>query len=57
HVAALAAHGLEADVVLCHPGALAMGELAVACVEEPVAVPDLSGHDPALLAEALARLS
>ncbi|MBV8304580.1 MAG: YvcK family protein [Acidimicrobiia bacterium] len=57
HVAALAAHGLDVDVVLCHPGALPMGDLAVACVEEPVAAPDLSEHDPALLAEALARLS
>jgi uncharacterized cofD-like protein len=56
HVAALADHGLEVDVVLCHPGALPMGDGDVACVEEPVAAPDLSEHDPALLAEALSRL-
>jgi 2-phospho-L-lactate transferase/gluconeogenesis factor (CofD/UPF0052 family) len=56
HVAALADHGLEVDVVLCHPGALPMGEVAVACVEERVAVSDLSEHDPVLLSGALARL-
>jgi uncharacterized cofD-like protein len=56
HVAALADHGLEVDVVLCHRGALPMGEVAVACVEERVAVSDLSEHDPVLLSGALARL-
>jgi uncharacterized cofD-like protein len=56
HVAALAAHGLEVDVALCHPGALPMGEVGVVCVEEPVAAADLSEHDPAQLAEALSRL-
>ena len=57
HVAALAAHGLEVDVALCHPGALPMGEVGVVCVEQPVAVPDLSEHDPALLADALSHLT
>ena len=56
HVSALADHGLEVDVVLCHPGALPMGDVAVECVEERIAVADLSEHDPALLSEALARL-
>jgi uncharacterized cofD-like protein len=56
HVAALASHGLGVNVVLCHPGALPMGEVGVACVEEPVASPDLSEHDPVLLAGALSRL-
>jgi len=56
HVAALAAHGLGVDVALCHPDALPKGEVGVVCVEEPVAVPDLSEHDPALLAEALSHL-
>ena len=57
HVAALAAHGLDVDVVLCHPGALAMGDPGVVCVEEPIAAADLSQHDPALLGEALSRLT
>jgi uncharacterized cofD-like protein len=57
HLAALAAHGLEVDVALCHPGALPMGDVDVAYVEEPVASPDLVEHDPALLGEALARLT
>jgi uncharacterized cofD-like protein len=56
HVAALAAHGLEVDVALCHPGALPMGDPSVVCVEEAIAAPDLAEHDPALLGEALARL-
>ncbi|MBV8160391.1 MAG: YvcK family protein [Acidimicrobiia bacterium] len=56
HVAALAAHGLEADVVLCHPGAMPMGNVGVACIEAPTAAPDLSEHDPTLLAKALAAL-
>jgi 2-phospho-L-lactate transferase/gluconeogenesis factor (CofD/UPF0052 family) len=56
HVAALAAHGLDVDVVLCHPGAMPLGDLAVTAVEQPIAGPDLAEHDPALLSEALARL-
>jgi uncharacterized cofD-like protein len=56
HVDALRAHGLEVDVVLCHPGSLPEGRLDVECVERPVARPDGSGHDPALLAAALADL-
>jgi uncharacterized cofD-like protein len=56
HLAALAAHGLTVDVALCHPGALPMGDVDVACVEEPVAVPDLTEHDPALLSGALSKL-
>jgi uncharacterized cofD-like protein len=56
HLAALAAHGLTVDVALCHPGALAMGDVDVVCVEEPVAVPDLTEHDPVLLSGALAKL-
>ena len=34
-----------------------MGDVDVVCVEERVGAPDLSEHDPALLAEALARLT
>jgi uncharacterized cofD-like protein len=56
HLAALAAHGLTVDVALCHPGALPMGDVDVVCVQEPVAVPDLTEHDPALLSGALSKL-
>ena len=56
HVAALRSHGLEVDVVLCHPGALPLGDLAVPCVERPVARDDRLAHDPARLAAALADL-
>ena len=56
HVDALTAHGVDADVVLCHPGALPMGHVSVPCVERPVALPDRLAHDPALLGEALAHL-
>jgi len=56
HVTALTAHGLQVDVVLCHPDALPMGDVDVAVVEAPVAMPDLAEHDPVLLAEALRSL-
>jgi uncharacterized cofD-like protein len=56
HVAALAAHGLDVDVVVCQPGALPKGDLAVTCVEADVAGPDLVVHDPVRLGEVLGRL-
>jgi uncharacterized cofD-like protein len=56
HVDALRAHGLDIDVVLCHPGSLPVGRLDVECVQRPVARPDGTGHDPALLAAALRDL-
>ncbi len=56
HVDALRAHGLEVDVVLCHPGGLPVGRLDVECVERPVARHDGLGHDPTLLAAALQDL-
>ena len=56
HVDALRAHGLEVDVVLCHPGSLPVGRLDVECMERPVARQDGSGHDPGLLAAALEDL-
>ncbi len=56
HLDALRAHGLEVDVVLCHPGSLPVGRLDVECVERPVARQDGLGHDPALLAAALEDL-
>jgi uncharacterized cofD-like protein len=56
HVDALRSHGLEVDVVLCHPGALPKGALDVPCVERPVARADLLAHDPVRLAAALSDL-
>lgn len=56
HVAALRAHGLEVDVVLCHPGGLSRGDLDVTCVERPVARDDQLAHDPVRLAAALSDL-
>ncbi|MGH9226223.1 MAG: gluconeogenesis factor YvcK family protein [Acidimicrobiales bacterium] len=56
HVDALQAHGLEVDVVLCHPGALARGRVTAECVERHVANQDLTAHDPLRLAAALADL-
>ena len=56
HVHALQAHGLDIDVVLCHPDSLPVGPLDVECVQRPVARPDGMGHDPALLAAALEEL-
>lgn len=56
HVDALRSHGLEVDVVLCHPGALPKGALDVPCVERPVARDDLLAHDPVRLAAALSDL-
>jgi uncharacterized cofD-like protein len=56
HVAALRAHGLDIDVVLCQPDSLPVGHLDVECIERPVARPGGTGHDPALLAAALEDL-
>lgn len=56
HVDALAAHGLDVDVVLCHPGALPCRGVTVPCVERPVARPDGLAHDPDQLAAALADM-
>ncbi len=56
HVEALAAHGLEVDAVLCHPGALRVGRPEVLCVERTVAQQGRTAHDPALLAAALVDL-
>jgi uncharacterized cofD-like protein len=56
HVRALAAHGLDVDVVLRDAGALPLGEVDVAVVEAPLAQADGSAHDPVLLASALSGL-
>ena len=56
HVGALTAHGLEVDVVLCHPGAMPLGDVTVECVQRPIAGADLTAHDPVRLAAALSDL-
>lgn len=56
HVAALRAHGVDIDVVVCHPGALPEGDLDVKRLEMPVARPDGTAHDPVRLATALRNL-
>lgn len=56
HVDALRAHGLDVDVVLCHPGALPCRPMGVPCVERSVARDDGLAHDPLRLAAALADL-
>ena len=56
HVAALAAHGVEVDVVVCDPSAIAVGRLTVPLVEADLERGDGVGHDPAKLASVLADL-
>ena len=56
HVDALLAHGLEVDVVVCHPGALPLGGVSARVVERPVAREGSAAHDPDLLAVALSDL-
>ncbi len=56
HVGALAAHGLEADVVVYDPRGMPRGDVRVACVEAEVGREDESGHDPDKLARALSVL-
>ena len=56
HVDALRAHGLDVDVVVCHPGALPLGGVSVRVVERPVAHEGSAAHDPHLLAVALSDL-
>jgi uncharacterized cofD-like protein len=56
HVEALTAHGVDVDMVLCDPACLPVGMLRTPCVERRLARADGLGHDPVLLAEALAHL-
>lgn len=56
HVRALAAHGLDVDVVVHDPADMARGNLHVAVHEHHMARGDGLGHDPTKLARALAGL-
>jgi uncharacterized cofD-like protein len=68
HLAALAAHGVAIDAILCDPsttvgvpgpaaGGAEPGPRAVRVVAAPVAGPSGHSHDPALLADVLSRLA
>jgi len=56
HVSALEHHGVQPDMVVCHPGALPVGDVDVEVVTTPVARPNGLAHDAALLGDALAAL-
>jgi uncharacterized cofD-like protein len=56
HLDALEDHGVQPDVVICQPGALAIGRVRVEVVSTGVARPHGLAHDPDLLAGALSSL-
>jgi len=56
HVAALAAHGIAVDVVVCDTAGIALGALDVPVVDRPLARPNGLAHDPDRLASVLADL-
>jgi uncharacterized cofD-like protein len=56
HAGALHDHGVEPDVVVCHPEALPAGRLDVEVLSVPVARPHGLAHDPELLGAALSAL-
>ena len=56
HMAALADHGVEVDVVVADPGTIALGDVGVPVVCCPLAKANGKAHDPTRLAAALGRL-
>jgi uncharacterized cofD-like protein len=56
HVAALEAHGLSVDVVVCDPTHMATGKLEVPSVEATLGARRDEGHDPKALAAVLSGL-
>jgi uncharacterized cofD-like protein len=56
HVAALVAHGVRPDVVVCDSGCLPLGSPEVPVVDRSLVAAGGGGHDPAKLADALADL-
>ncbi len=56
HVAALAAHGVPVDVVLCDTSGIALGSPTVPVVDRPLAKANGLAHDAGQLAKALADL-
>jgi len=56
HVAALLAHGVAADRVVCDSAGIAVGEPLLPVVDVPLARPNGLAHDPAKLAQTLVDL-
>ncbi len=56
HVAALLAHGVQIDRVVCDSYAIALGEPSVPVVDVALSRPNGLAHDPARLAETLSDL-
>lgn len=56
HVAALQAHGVPVDVVLCDTAGIALGSPGVPVVDRPLARPNGLAHDADRLAQALSDL-
>jgi uncharacterized cofD-like protein len=56
HVAALLAHGVEVDRVVCDSAAIEVGETPLSVVDVPLARPNGLAHDPARLAQTLSDL-
>jgi len=56
HVAALVAHGVEVDRVVCDSSGIDVGEPVVPVVDVALARPNGLAHDPAKLAATLADL-
>jgi hypothetical protein len=56
HVAALLAHGVAVDRVVCDSAGIAVGEPLLPVIDVPLARPNGRAHDPAKLAQTLADL-
>jgi hypothetical protein len=57
HVAALAAHGVAVDIVVCDTSGMALGAPGVEVLDTPLARPNGLAHDPAKLAAVLSDLA
>lgn len=56
HVAALAAHGVAVDIVVCDTTGMALGATGVEVLDTPLARPNGLAHDPVKLATVLSDL-
>jgi uncharacterized cofD-like protein len=56
HVAALAAHGVAVDIVVCDTTGMELGATGVEVLDTPLARPNGLAHDPAKLASVLSDL-
>ncbi len=57
HVAALAAHGVAVDIVVCDTTGMALGATGIEVLDTPLARPNGLAHDPAKLASVLSDLA